>query len=159
MEIEIVRLISGLDEYIDIDKYCTFDESYLSEIEILKLENVHVKGSITKDSLENLILYLKIEGIMVLPCCVTLEPVEYPFMTEIEDNLEDLLMEIDENPRKLEKSIDILPIIWENVLMEMPMKVTSPKAKDIKLSGDGWEFVTEDKAEINPELEKLKDLL
>lgn len=159
MEIEIIRLMSGLDEYIDIDEYYTFDESYLSKTDILKLDNVHVKGSITKDSLDNLILSLKIDGVMVLPCSVTLEPVDYPFTVEIEDNLEDLLEEIDENPQKLEKTIDILPIIWENVLMEMPMKVTSPKAKDMKLSGNGWELVTEEKTEVNPELQKLKDLL
>lgn len=159
MKIEIIRLMSNLDEYIDIDEYYTFDESYLSKTDLLKLDNVHISGSITKDNLDNLILSLKIEGVMVLPCSVTLEPVDYPFTVELEDNLEELLKEMDENPQKLEKTIDILPIIWENVLMEMPMKVTSPKAKDIKMSGDGWKMVTEEKMEINPELEKLKDLL
>lgn len=151
--------MSNLDEYIDIDEYYTFNESYLSKTDLLRLDNVHISGSITKDNLDNLILSLKIEGVMVLPCAVTLEPVDYPFTVKLEDNLEELLKEIDENPQKLEKTIDILPIIWENVLMEMPMKVTSPKAKDIKMSGDGWKMVTEEKMEINPELEKLKDLL
>jgi uncharacterized protein len=159
MEIEIIRLISNLDKCIDIDEYYTFDESYLSKTDILKLDDVHIKGSITKDSLDNLIIYLNIKGIMVLPCSITLEPIDYSFTIEIEDNLENLLKEIDENPQKLEKTIDILPIIWENVLMEMPTKVTSPKAKDIKLSGDGWELVTEEKEKVNPEFEKLKDLL
>ena len=159
MKIEIIRLMSNLDEYIDIDEYYTFNESYLSKTDLLRLDNVHISGSITKDNLDNLILSLKIEGVMVLPCSVTLEPVDYPFTVELEDNLEELLKEMDENPQKLEKTIDILPIIWENVLMEMPMKVTSPKAKDIKMSGDGWKIVTEEKMEINPELEKLKDLL
>ncbi len=159
MKIEIIRLMSNLDEYIDIDEYYTFNESYLSKTDLLRLDNVHISGSITKDNLDNLILSLKIEGVMVLPCAVTLEPVDYPFTVKLEDNLEELLKEIDENPQKLEKTIDILPIIWENVLMEMPMKVTSPKAKDIKMSGDGWKMVTEEKMEINPELEKLKDLL
>lgn len=151
--------MSNLDEYIDIDEYYTFNESYLSKTDLLRLDNVHISGSITKDNLDNLILSLKIEGVMVLPCAVTLEPVDYPFTVKLEDNLEELLKEIDGNPQKLEKTIDILPIIWENVLMEMPMKVTSPKAKDIKMSGDGWKMVTEEKMEINPELEKLKDLL
>lgn len=151
--------MSNLDEYIDIDEYYTFNESYLSKTDLLRLDNVHISGSITKDNLDNLILSLKIEGVMVLPCAVTLEPVDYPFTVKLEDNLEELLKEIDENPQKLEKTIDILPIIWENVLMEMPMKVTSPKAKDIKMSGDGWKMVTEEKMEFNPELEKLKDLL
>jgi len=159
MKIDIIRLMSNLDEYIDIDCYYTFDESYLSKTDLLKLNDVHIQGSITKDSIDNLILALRIEGVMVLPCSITLEAVEYPFTVELEDDLEKLLTEIDEKPQKLEKTIDILPIIWENVLMEMPMKVTSPKVKDIKMSGDGWKFVTEEKTEINPELEKLKDLI
>ena len=40
------------------------------------------------------------------------------------------------------------------------MKVVSPNAKPEKLKGEGWQFVTEKEINnVNPELEKLKDLL
>ena len=41
------------------------------------------------------------------------------------------------------------------------MRVISEGAEDLSLHGDGWELITEDKPkqEMNPELEKLKDLL
>ena len=32
-------------------------------------------------------------------------------------------------------------------------------SSDLKLQGDGWKLVREDEPQINPELEKLKDLL
>ena len=67
--------------------------------------------------------------------------------------------EIDENHKKIENSIDILPIIWENILMEIPMKVTSPDAYSVKAEGEGWKFVTDEMDTKNPALEKLKDLL
>ncbi|MDD2377352.1 MAG: DUF177 domain-containing protein [Bacilli bacterium] len=159
MQIDIIRLINNITEYIDIDEYHSFDESYLSKTELLKLDNVHITGYLTKDNMENIILNLVIEGSMVLPCSLTLEPVDYPFKIEINDNLEKIYEEIDEKLPNFEKTIDILPIIWENILMEIPMKVTSSDIKDIKLSGDGWQLVTEENKEVNPELEKLKDLL
>ena len=63
--------------------------------------------------------------------------------------------------KNIENSIDILPIIWENILIEIPMRVVSEGAEDLSLHGDGWELITEEKPkqEHNPELEKLKELL
>ena len=70
-----------------------------------------------------------------------------------------MLKEMDENSKKIINSIDILPIIWENILMEIPSKVTSPDADTAKLSGKGWKVVTDEEKSVNPELAKLKDLL
>ena len=96
---------------------------------------------------------------MVLPCAITLKPVDYPFSLVIDDEIEKLYENIEEKLINLQNTIDILPIIWENILMEIPMRVVSPNAKPEKLKGDGWQFVTEPRDNVNPELEKLKDLL
>ena len=40
--------------------------------------------------------------------------------------------------------------------MEIPMKVVSKDANTSNLKGDGWEFVTNDEEETNPELAKLE---
>ena len=55
-------------------------------------------------------------------------------------------------------TLDIFPIIWENILMEIPMRVVSDEAKDIKLSGDGWKLVTEEDITSAP-LAELEDLI
>ena len=104
---------------------------------------------------------MEVTGTMILPCAVTLKPVEYPFQLKIEGNLEQILQEIDENAKKIENSIDILPIIWENILMEIPMRVVSKEAEEVHLEGDGWKLVTDKDSvkETNPALAKLKDLL
>ena len=41
------------------------------------------------------------------------------------------------------------------------MRVVSDEAKNLSLHGDGWELITDEKPKkvMNPELEKLKDLL
>ena len=160
MNIDLTRLKSGIDKQIEINEIYSFSKDSLEKTDIISLDNVDINGSIYKNALDDLCINLNFEGVMVLPCAVTLEPVDYKFKVEIDDTLENVMEEIDENYKKIENSIDILPIIWENILMEMPMRVVSEKAYDAKLSGDGWKFITEDShEEINPEFEKLKDLL
>lgn len=160
MIFDLIRLKNGIEEYITIEKEYSFSKEQLEGTELLSLDNVKINGYITMDSIGQYTLSLDVEGIMVLPCSVTLKPVDVPFLIHIEGNLEELLEEIEENHKKIENSIDILPIIWENILMEIPMKVTCSDLSGIPTEGEGWKFVTNDgNVEINPELEKLKDLL
>ena len=136
---------------IIIDTKVTFPKEDLEKAGILDMDEVSVKGEITNNREEN-ILNLTIKGKMILPCNLTLEPVDYPFSIEIEENLNEII----ENKKK---TIDILPIIWENILMEIPMRVISPKSKNMKTKGEGWELITDSKKQANNSLAKLKDLL
>ena len=136
---------------IIIDTKVTFPKEDLEKAGILDMDEVSVKGEITNNREEN-ILNLTIKGKMILPCNLTLEPVDYPFSLEIEENLNEII----ENSQK---TIDILPIIWENILMEIPMKVISPNAKNMKTKGDGWELITDSEEKGVNSLAKLKDLL
>lgn len=159
MIIDLTRLKNDIDKKITIKEIYSFDEEYIKTVGILKLDNININGNITKNSLNELIIDLEVSGIMVLPCSRTLEPVDYKFQTKIEGNLEEILKEINENDKKIENSIDILPIIWENILMEIPMRVISEKAENIELKGDGWKLITEEKKEdINPAFQKLNEL-
>jgi uncharacterized protein len=158
MIFDLIRLKNNVDKAIEINDDITFDEFDFSGTDLIDLKGVHVSGSLTKDSMDDICLYLSVSGVMVLPCAITLEEVPYNFSFVIDDKLENILEEL-KNDKKVENTIDILPIIWENILMEIPMRVVSPNAKLDKLSGDGWQFVTGEVKNVNPELEKLKDLL
>lgn len=160
MEIDLTKLKSGVEDSISIDEVLSFAEETLKGTGILALEKVHVKGSLTRGMIEGYDLSLHIDGKMILPCSLTLEPTEYPFQIELEDDLLTLFEEIDEKVKKIENTIDILPIIWENILMEIPMRVVSDKATSMKKEGDGWKLVTEDEEKdiVNPAFAKLHDL-
>lgn len=136
---------------INIDDKINFPKEDLKKAGILDLKEVNIKGEITVD-FDEYLLNLNVKGEMVLPCSLTLEPVDYPFDIKIEENLNEII-------KKTQKTIDILPIIWENILMEIPMKVVSPKAKNMKTKGDGWELITDSESKANNSLAKLKDLL
>lgn len=160
MKIDILKLRNNIEKNIQIDEEYTFDSEKIKQGELLDIKDVKIKGELTKDNLENINLYLKVQGNMILPCALTLEPVNHFFEFEIDDKIENLLSSEEKNNKKIENTIDILPIIWENILMEIPMRVVSENAKPEKLKGEGWQFITETtKDKVNPELEKLKELL
>ena len=160
MIFDLSRLNTGVVEYIDINEECEFKDELLQGSGILDLKNVNVVGTISMEDKEHY-LDCSVNGIMVVPCSLTLKPVDYSFDVKIEGILEDLFEEIGEIVKNNQNTIDILPIIWENILMEIPMKVVSEQTDDVMTSGNGWRLITEkeDIKEINPELEKLRDLL
>lgn len=159
MIIDLLRLKNNIEKVIEIDMEHSFKEEFLSSTELLELNNVLIKGYIKKDALGEIVISLDIEGLMLLPCAITLKPVKHEFKTSIEGDLIEILEEMGENFDKGSNSLDILPIVWENVLMEIPFKVVSEEAKDISLKGNGWEFKQTTADISNPELAKLKDLL
>ena len=160
VQFDIIRLNNNIDKFISIDETYTFTQDELMGTDLLKLEDVKITGELFKNSLGNLELNVDVEGIMVLPCAITLKPVDYPFLITITGEIEELMENMEENERNFQNSIDILPIIWENILMEIPMRVVSEEAKDkdMNMSGDCWKFVTEDEEKSSP-LSGLMDLL
>lgn len=159
MNFDLTRLKNKIEDEIIIDTVYRFEEEQLSGTEIISPLNLTVTGNITRDVLDGYTLNIEIKGEAMLPCSITLKPVSVPLDIHVTGNLDELLEEMNKNHKKIENSIDILPIIWENVLMEIPMKVTSPDAYFEKKEGKGWKFVTGSEQNSNPALEKLKDLL
>lgn len=160
MIFDLTRLKNELEDQIEINEHYQFEEDMLSSTELISPFEIEMKGFIERDSLDGFLLNVKVNGTMILPCSVTLKPVSVPLKIHITGNIDELLEEIEKNHKKIENSIDILPIIWENILMEIPMKVTSEDAYSNKIEGEGWKLVTDEKEEtINPALAKLKDLL
>ena len=157
MNIDIIKLKSNIVDYIKIDEKLNVDKKLLDNTELLDLKDTIVTGEIT-NSLDDYYLDLNVKGIMILPCSLTLEPVEYSFNIKIEGNYEKLSEEIDDFDKKVLNSLDIFPIIWENILMEIPMKVVNKNAKPIT-KGNGWKLVTEEEETVNHNFDKLNELL
>ena len=92
---------------------------------------------------------------MVMPCAITLKPTNYPYNIEINGSLSEIL---NKNEEIFTNTLDIFPIIWENILMEIPMRVVSEGAEDLEIKGDGWRLVTDDEETSSP-LAELEELL
>jgi uncharacterized protein len=159
MNFDLTRLRNGIDRVINVDTNYAFTKEQLAGTDVSELNDLHVEGEISLNAIDEIYLSLQATGTMIIPCAITLKPVEVPFDIIIEGDLSEIHEQSQENEENYANSLDILPIIWENILMEIPMRVVSPNAKPEKLKGEGWQFITEQKGNVNPELEKLKDLL
>lgn len=140
MKIDLTNLITNLTDAININEKVIIPEELIKESSIKRLENVSFVGKIFKDYDMNLSLEGVIKGTMILPDDVTLEDVSHEFKSDIEENLEDIL-EINKN------NIDILEFLWQNILVEIPLKVRGENTDNIHLEGNGWRLITEEELE------------
>ena len=122
------------------------------------VKEAYLKGYIYYNSAEILEINLNVEGIMVLRDSVTLEPIDYPFNIKINEEYSLNEEYFKEYYEKEQNILDIMAILWENIVLEVPMHLTN--TKDAKLSGDGWSLGSnKNDEEIDPRLAKLTELL
>ena len=156
MNIDLSKLLYNQVDEIVINEEINIPKEYLNN-DIKDISKVSVNGSITNDGYM-LSLNLNIKCVLTLICSVSLKDVKYEINTDIEEEISE---DNDENMKILNNSIDLLPIIWQNILMEIPIKVVSPDIEEKNIYGNGWKFITdkEEDEEIDPRLSKLKDFL
>ena len=44
----------------------------------------------------------------------------------------------------MQNNIDIISIIWQNIVLEIPLRVVSEDIDDSLTSGDGWKLIREE---------------
>lgn len=154
MKFDLTRLNNNIDKKIDVCIDYSFNKDELQGTDLLDCE-INVVGEIFKNSLGSITLDLIVTGNMYLSCAITLKKTKYPFELNINGTLDELM---EQNEKNFTNTLDIFPIIWENILMEIPMRVVSEEAQNIKLSGDGWKLITDEDNTSSP-LAELEDLI
>ncbi|WP_010282704.1 YceD family protein [Bacillus timonensis] len=148
-----------IDEIVDVRDLMEIDKS------IRDITPVQVTGradlSSTKAS-----FHLTISGSMILPCSRTLVDVKFPFEIRTTETFllretSDFDLESDDDIHQVRgEVIDLLPIIKENILLEIPIQIfcdDSNSEDAAPQSGQDWEVITEDdkKNKIDPRLAGL----
>ena len=150
MEIDIRPLLNHNVDEINISKTYQIPNTYYENTDIIDLKEVNVVGKIV---LEQEIPQIKcmIQGEMILEDTISLEEISYPYEIKYED-------EIEKNCKKNENTLDIFMFLWENIVLEVPLRFT--KVKDLsEYRGDGWRLISEEEFAIqnNPFAELLKN--
>lgn len=161
MNIDLSKLFYHQVDKISINETIDIPEKfYIENKDIKDISSVKVNGYIEENG-ENCSVILNIVCDLTLICSVSLKDVKYPINIDIEEIIGENNENLEDFDKIINNSIDLLPIIWQNILVEVPMKVVSPDIKEENIYGDGWKFVTteEENKEIDPRLEKLKDFL
>jgi len=144
MVINLEEIFVNIKDAIIIDEDIVFDKNKYHLPEIKDLKSVHLNGKIELDENEEIVLTGILSGTMTILDSISLEEIDYNFKAELEENLEEII-EKDKN------SIDIIEILWQNIVLEVPLRYTEVTDYS-KYSGDGWRLIREEelKKENNP---------
>ena len=134
---------------IEIDSNITFPEEYYQNTSILSLDDIHVKGYVSQNEVDEIVVRFKVSGVMYLPDSVTLDKIPY----NLDFDIDEVLDEVQNN----QNTLDIMELLWQNIVLEVPIRYTKSDADNLK--GDNWQVINEDevKEEIDPRLQKLTE--
>lgn len=131
MEIEL-----NFNDSYKLDEIVNIPSSYYENSGVKKLDDIKVLGKLYYDPEDNLYADVEISGTMIILDDISLEEVEYPFSIEYDDILE-------ENLKNNENTLDLFEFLWENIVLEVPLKFT--KVTNLsEFHGDGWKLISEE---------------
>ncbi|MGX8680348.1 MAG: YceD family protein [bacterium] len=140
------------------------EEVFYSFSRINGLKDVKASGHghfIPED--ERLYVDLHIEGTMIVPCAISLEDVDYPFVIDAPEIFAFNKPGEDEDVIEAKRdTADLTPVIFTEIMMAVPMRVVKEGAT-MKREGKGWRVIKESEIQkeeedpIDPRLAKLKD--
>ena len=143
MLLDLTRLQSRISDELEYHENIILDEELYKNTEIRSLSSIDVDIFITRFDDVSYNMDLNIKGTMILPCSLTLKDVSYPFDIKTEVKVSNNDENSDECVRINQNNIYIIPIIWQNILLEIPLRVVSEDVSDSILSGEGWKLVRE----------------
>lgn len=97
--------------------------------EIYDVSLIEVKGTINQIDLDTYQFTYQVTGKLVLPCSLTLEPVDYLIDEEFDEVYS---TKNDEDFYLIEKNtIDLEKIVWANIILSIPIRVVRDDAYEI----------------------------
>ena len=145
MFVNLEEINSNVKEELIVEEEVKIEDTFLNDTSIKKLDNVKLKAVIFRNSADETILSGTLSGNMHLEDSISLEDIVYPFSIELEEILENEA-----------NTIDILPILWQNIVLEVPLRYTN--VSDLSnYSGDGWKLISEEEVKSNNPFLELKE--
>lgn len=144
---------------IVIDTTLSFKDEYIGNTPIKKLDDVGVKGKIYYSVTEEIIIDVIAKGEMVLLDAITLEEINYPFEIHIEEVINENNDNFEEYSINLTNSLDIMSFLWQNIVLEVPIRIKKDENENVSLKGEGWELVDENTKKVNPSISPFAALL
>ena len=105
-----------------------YDKEEIKKTGLLDLKDIYLSFKIDEE--ENLTLNSK--GTFIIEDARTLEPVEYPFTISFEEKLDETSEICGRFLLNSQNTLDILEILWENIVLEIPISYTVSKEIEIE---------------------------
>lgn len=123
---------------VDFNSKVEFDRIDIPSVKALK--DVFCEGYIIDNGTEEYEICLHITGEVILESAINGSDVK----TDMDIKYEDFIPNLVEKYKNSANSLDILPIIWENILLEIPIRATNENDEFASVSGKGWEVLDEE---------------
>lgn len=137
------------NQYI-INKKIVIPKNYYDGSDVKGINDLLVDGKLYYIDNE-LYADFKLSCNLILEDSISLDNVDYPISIEYNEK-------IDENLKKDENKLDLFELLWENIVLEVPLKFT--KVEDLsEFHGNGWKLISEedDSLSNNPFNDLLKN--
>ena len=144
MMLDLTKLQNRKTDELEFCDTITINEDLYKDTDIRSLSPIDVHININRVTDFSYTMYLEIKGVMTLPCSLTLKDVNYPFEVKTEVKLSNNDEFDEEYVKIIQNNIDIIPIIWQNIVLEIPLRVVSEDISDSPVEGDGWKLIRED---------------
>lgn len=152
MKLDLTKLNSCFENTIEIHNSVLIPKELYQKSSIIDLKDVKLDGKVFKDSADIITLQAEVSGVMVIEDSISLELIDYEFSCEIDEELQESL-------EKLENILDITDILWQNIMLEVPLKISHVEDFN-EYRGDGWKLVSEDSIKnTNNPFKELKDMM
>ena len=147
MNIDLTKLITSHMEELEVNIDVVIPDELIKVSSIRELKDVRFVGDITKLCDGDFSICGKLNGVMVLPDDITLEDVCVNFISDVEESFGIFSKNDDEILKIVQNRLDITEFLWQNILVEVPLKVVSDENRNLIMEGDGWRLVTEEELE------------
>lgn len=155
MKIDINKF--RLKNIIEFEETLKFNKEDLAKAEIIDIKNCNIKGTLKKYDEDLYEINLNVNGTMILECSISLEETEYNFNINLSRSF-DLDGKTEENLKINGNMLDIFPFIWENIVLEKPLRIVKENNKGVT-SGEGWSLTDETTIKENTQLNELSKIL
>jgi len=152
MNLDLTKLNSHIEDDIELHETVQIPSELYQKSSVIELKNIKLDGRVLKNSTGEITLQATVSGIMVLEDSISLELINYDFSCEIDEELEEF-------EEKMENILDITDILWQNIMLEVPLKISHVEDFN-EYQGDGWKLVSEDSIKnTNNPFNELKDMM
>ena len=142
--IDLNTLYNRNIDKLDITNEYEIPKQLITDDRIKSLDKVQVKGYIklepTDEEEDDLYLKCSINGVMHIEDSISLEEIAYEYSIEYDDF-------IDEKYKNSENRLDIFEFLWENIELEVPIKLTNIDDYS-KYQGKDWQLISEEDIDL-----------
>ena len=150
----------------NFEEEISFEDALVKKLNgVYALSKVKVSGKLKYiDSIAQCMIEYQVSGVMKMKCAITNEDVDYKFNDQDTVNFTfDSKEEDDEIIYAKGNTVDLAPIVWQLIVVNIPLKVVKKGAKLENKEGKNWkigDFNKENEPKertIDPRLESLKN--